>query len=553
MARQDDPRTTDFLVLGSGIAGLAFALEAARHGRVLIVTKRAPEDGSTAWAQGGIAAVVGPDDSFEEHVKDTLEAGAGLCNPDTVRFVVERGPAAIEFLVRSGAEFAHLQGKAAGYDLGREGGHHRRRVLHAGDITGAEISRALIARARATRNITFLADHHAVDLITARRLGHAQDACLGAYILQTATGTVLTVLARRAVVLATGGAGKTYLYTTNPDTNSGDGMAMAYRAGAPVADMEFMQFHPTCLYHPEAKSFLISEALRGEGGTLRRRDGTAFMEGQHPLASLAPRDIVARAIDAELKRTGDDFVTLDMTHKSRAFLRKRFPNIFDRCLQYGIDMARTPIPVVPAAHYTCGGVVTDRSGRTSIPRLYAVGEVACTGLHGANRLASNSLLEGVVFGRAAAADAGALAPREVPGVPPWNPGAAVPQDEGVVVTQNWDEIRRLMWNFVGIVRSDKRLTRALRRLMLLQQEIQEYYWAFHVTRDLVELRNLVVVADLIVRSAATRRESRGLHFNLDVPDRDETGWGKRDTVLLRGREGPLTRVRCGEALPERLG
>jgi L-aspartate oxidase len=516
-----------------------------------VLTKRQAEDGSTAWAQGGIAAVMDPEDSFVEHEADTLTAGAGLCNRDTVRMVVEGGPGAIGFLSARGARFARKSGSKA-YDLGREGGHHRRRVLHSGDITGAEISRALLAAAHADKRITFLEQHHAIDLITARKLGRHKDECLGVYALNVETGRVRVVQARKAVVLATGGAGKAYLYTSNPDTNSGDGIAMAYRAGCPVADMEFMQFHPTVLYHPQAKSFLISEALRGEGGTLRRLDGVAFMDKQHPLGSLAPRDIVARAIDAELKRTGDDFVGLDMTHKSRAFLKKRFPTIFEHCLSFGIDMSRTPIPVVPAAHYTCGGVVTDRVGRTTIPRLYAVGEVACTGLHGANRLASNSLLEGVVFGRAAAAYARDCERRAVEALPEWNPGAAVPQDEGVMVTQNWDEIRRLMWNFVGIVRSDKRLARASRRLDLLRQEIQDYYWSFHVNRDLIELRNLSVVADLIVRCAQTRRESRGLHFNMDLPDRDDAGWGQRDTVLMRGREGPLTRVRAGEEFPSVL-
>ncbi len=551
MARKQTPLVVDYLVLGSGIAGLSFALEAAANGTVAVITKRTAKDGSTAWAQGGIAAVMDPEDSYEEHEKDTLEAGAGLCNPATVRFVVEHGPDAINFLTRAGAHFARLKGKQAGFDLAREGGHHRRRVLHAGDITGSEISQALLSRARATTGISFLEDHHAIDLITARRLGRQQDECLGAYVLSTKTGGVITVEARKAVVLATGGAGKAYLYTSNPDTNSGDGIAMAFRSGCPVADMEFMQFHPTCLFHPEAKSFLISEALRGEGGTLRRKDGGAFMDVVHPMGSLAPRDIVARAIDAELKRTGEEYVGLDMTHKSRAFLKKRFPTIFTRCLEYGIDMSEVPIPVVPAAHYTCGGVVTDRLGRTPIPRLYAVGEVACTGLHGANRLASNSLLEGVVFGRAAAAHAADLSRRPLTSMPAWNPGAAVPQDEGVVVTQNWDEIRRLMWNFVGIVRSDKRLARAASRLKLLQQEVQEYYWSFHVTRDLIELRNLVVVAELIVRSATLRRESRGLHFNMDVPEKDDRGWGTRDTVLVRGREGPLNHVRAGEDLPVR--
>ena len=543
----------DYLVLGGGIAGLSFALEAATSGNVLVVSKRSMSDAATAWAQGGMAAVMGPDDSVALHQQDTLTAGAGLCNPRTVQFVVEQGPAVVSFLTRHGVRFAHTKGRTGAYDLGREGGHNRRRVLHAGDITGAEISRGLLEAARRQRRITFLEDHHAVDLITAGKLGHQVDECLGAYLLHVGTGEVRTVEARRAVVLATGGAGKVYLYTSNPDTSSGDGIAMAFRAGVPVADMEFMQFHPTVLYHPQARTFLISEALRGEGGVLKRRDGAPFMDSVHPMASLAPRDIVARAIDAELKRTGDDHVVLDMTHKSRPWLKRRFPNIYARCMELGIDMAVTPVPVVPAAHYTCGGVVTDLAGRTTLRRLYAVGEVSCTGLHGANRLASNSLLEGAVFGRAAAADAATLGARSsTVTAPKWNPGLAVPQDEGVVVTQNWDEIRRLMWNFVGIVRSDKRLARAQRRLAMLREEIQEYYWFWTVNRDLIELRNLQVVAELIVRSAQARRESRGLHFNLDVPNRDDGAWGTRDTVLVRSRETPLANVRAGDPLPTTL-
>jgi L-aspartate oxidase len=554
MARPTQPSAVDYLVLGSGIAGLSFALEAARDGAdVHVLTKRGTADAATAWAQGGIAAVMDKDDTVDSHVEDTLVAGAGLCNPATVQFVVEQGPNAIAFLTDAGVNFAHKRGKRGGFDLAMEGGHHARRVLHSGDITGAEIHRGLMDACTRESRIHFHEQYQAIDLITARKLGMQRDECLGVYALHVPSGGVHTLQARRAVVLATGGAGKTYLYTTNPDTASGDGIAMAYRAGAPVADLEFMQFHPTCLYHPDARTFLISEALRGEGGILRRRDGSPFMDTVHPMASLAPRDIVARAIDADLKRSGDDHVVLDMTHKPRAWLRKRFPNIFERCLQLGIDMSRQPIPVVPAAHYTCGGVVTDRAGRTTIPRLYAVGETACTGLHGANRLASNSLLEGVVFGRAAAEDASNHERRSLStAVPKWNPGLAVPQDEGVVVTQNWDEIRRLMWNFVGIVRSDRRLSRAQRRLELLGQEIHDYYWQYRVNRDLVELRNLQVVAELIVRCAQARRESRGLHFNLDVPGRDDANWGTRDTVFVRGRESPLRTVRVGEPLPAQL-
>src|ERR1700761_7548814 len=516
---------TDYLVIGSGIAGLSFALHAAEHGRVTVVTKRAVEESNTNYAQGGIAAVLDPADSFEAHVQDTLTVGEGLCHRDIVELCVADGPAAVrELMDKYGAHFDTNSGGAL--DLAREGGHSARRVAHAKDTTGREIERALVAGARANPNITLLDHHMAVDLLQLAKYG-GPDACFGAYVLDQATGEVETVTAR-ATVLASGGAGKVYLYTTNPDVASGDGIAMAYRAGAAIGNMEFIQFHPTCLFHPHAKSFLISEALRGEGGILRLRSGESFMERYHPMKSLAPRDVAARAIDSELKRTGDDCVFLDMTHLDPAFLVERFPAIHGRCLELGIDLRTQPIPVVPAAHHTTGGVVTDDKGRTTIRNLYAIGEVAMTGLHGACRLASNSLLEGGVFGRRAADVVRGLESVRPAQVAPWYAGAASPSDEAVVITQNWDEVRRLMWNYVGIVRTDKRLERARRRIELIRAEIREYYWNFRVTGDLLELRNLALVAHLIVESARRRKESRGLHFNADYPHKDER-WA-RDTT-----------------------
>jgi L-aspartate oxidase len=524
---------TDYLVLGSGIAGLSFALHAAEHGRVLVVTKRAAEESSTNWAQGGIAAVLDPADSFDAHIHDTLTVGEGLCHADIVELTVKEGPAAVrELIERFGARFDRTEGGAA-LDLAREGGHSARRVAHTKDTTGREIERALLAAAEAHPQIRVLPDHMAVDLLQLAKYG-GPDACFGAYVIERATNQVETVVAR-ATVLATGGAGKVYKYTTNPDVASADGVAMAYRAGAAVANMEFVQFHPTCLYHPQAKSFLVSEALRGEGGVLKLLSGETFMERYHPMKSLAPRDVVARAIDAELKRSGDDCAFLDMTHLDSHFLVERFPAIHERCMQFGIDMRTQPIPVVPAAHYSCGGVVTDDRGRTNVRNLYAVGEVAMTGLHGACRLASNSLLEGCVFGRRAAddvKDSQWLRPSQVG---PWYAGEARPSDEAVVITQNWDEVRRLMWNYVGIVRTDRRLERARRRIELIRSEIREYYWNFRVTDDLLELRNLALAAHLIIESARRRKESRGLHFNTDYPSKDERY--ARDTILRRG-DGP---------------
>jgi len=531
-------RATTFLVIGSGIAGLTFALRAAKRGPVTIITKREAAESSTNYAQGGIATVWSGEDTFESHIEDTRRAGAGLCHPDVVDMVVRDAPTRIRELIGWGVKFTRRAGMTE-YDLHREGGHSRRRIFHAEDLTGREVERALLKQVRGNRRIRVLEHHTAVNLITRQKLTsdrHDPDEALGAYVLDQRTGAIHTFLAD-ATVLSSGGSGKVYLYTSNPDVATGDGIAMAYRAGATIANMEFVQFHPTCLYHPHAKSFLISEAVRGEGAILVNRAGRRFMEGIHPMKELAPRDIVARAIDWELKRTGADCVFLDIRHKGRAFIRKHFPNIHRTCLSFGIDMTKEPLPVVPAAHYQCGGVRTDLHGETDIRRLFAIGECACTGLHGANRLASNSLLEALVFSdRAArrAVDMCAGMPRPRIRIPRWDPGKAQEPDEAVVVTQNWDEIRRTMWNYVGIVRSNRRLSRALDRIELLQREISEYYWDFRVTGDLLELRNICTVAELIVRCALQRKESRGLHTTIDYPYLDEDH-GRRDTVIRRFR------------------
>lgn len=506
--------STDQLVLGSGVAGLAFALEAARHAEVTIVTKRSIDDSATNWAQGGIAAVMDPADSFEAHREDTLRVGYGLSKPRVVDMVVREGPARIRELMEIGARFSAGEGER-GLDLTQEGGHTARRVVHAGDLTGREVQRALVQAVRAHPNIRVFEHHMAVDLIELSKFG-GPNLVAGAYVLDSRAAQVHTFMAR-ATVLATGGAGKVYLYTSNPDIASGDGVAMAYRSGALLGNMEFFQFHPTCLFHPESKGFLISEALRGEGGILRLADGEAFMERHHPSKDLAPRDVVARAIDFEIKRTGADSVFLDMSARSADYLRERFPNIHEACLERGIDMTKAPIPVVPAAHYMCGGVVVDEAGQTSLPGLWAIGEVSCTGLHGANRLASNSLLEGLVYGHRAAQALKDVRDARLADPPDWDVGEAVPSDEAVIITQNWDELRRYMWNYVGIARSNRRLRRAARRTALLKDEIREYYWQHLVTPDLLELRNIADVAEVIIASASTRRESRGLHYSIDYP------------------------------------
>jgi len=507
----------DVLIVGSGLAGLSAALHLAPTHRVAVLTKRAMSDGSSGWAQGGIAAVLAEGDSFDAHVQDTLVAGAGLSDPAATRFVVEHSPESIAWLRALGVPFSEEDGAL---HLTREGGHSARRIVHVTDATGAAVQKTLINEVRGTPNITLFENHTLVDLITERKLGLAStgqpNRCLGLYALDEATDTVHTFSAPQTI-LATGGAGKVYLYTTNPDTATGDGIAAAWRAGCRVTNMEFIQFHPTCLYHPHAKSFLISEAVRGEGGRLLLPDGTRFMPQHDERAELAPRDVVARAIDFEMKKHGLDCVYLDISHQPLAFLLEHFPNIHARCLELGIDISKQPIPVVPAAHYTCGGIHTDLLGATDLAGLHAIGETAYTGLHGANRLASNSLVECMVFARAAAHHILATPLAAPPALPDWDDSRVTDADEAVVISHNWDELRRFMWDYVGIVRTNKRLERAAHRIALLQGEIHEFYAHFHVTRDLLELRNLVQVAELIVRSAQSRHESRGLHFSRDYP------------------------------------
>jgi L-aspartate oxidase len=524
----------DVVIVGSGLAGLSVALHLAQTRKVAIISKRELLDGASNWAQGGIAAVLDSGDSHDQHIDDTLVAGAGLCDEAATRYIVEHGREAIEWLIEQGVPFTRDESAELGFHLTREGGHSQRRIIHAADATGHAVQVTLEQKVRAHPNITLFEHHSAIDVITSDKLTPTgvkggvpalvgQPRCYGLYVRDERSGAVLTFEAEHTV-LATGGAGKVYLYTTNPDTATGDGIAMAWRAGCRVSNMEFIQFHPTCLYHPYAKSFLISEAVRGEGGLLKlppeagAAAGTRFMPAHDDRGELAPRDVVARAIDFEMKKRGLDYVHLDITHQSPEFIKEHFPTIYARCLELGIDITTQPIPVVPAVHFTCGGVVTDLAGRTDIPGLYAVGETACTGLHGANRLASNSLLECLVVGRACAHQIAAAPPAELPTLPAWDESRVTNADEEVVIAHNWDELRRFMWNYVGIVRTTKRLERAKHRIKLLKEEIDEYYRNFRVTNDLLELRNLVEVAELIVRSALSRRESRGLHFSRDYPD-----------------------------------
>ncbi len=503
----------DVLIIGSGLAGQSAALRLADHRRVALISKRSLEDSASGWAQGGIAAVLDSQDSIEAHIRDTLIAGAWLNDEEATRFVVENGRRAIEWLIEQGVPFTQ---DASGYHLTREGGHSARRVIHVADATGFSVQETLTRKVRAHPNITVFEDHIAIDLISGSKLGLAENRCFGAYVLNNQSGEVLTVGAPNTLI-ATGGAGKVYLYTTNPDTSTGDGIAMAWRAGCSVANMEFIQFHPTCLYHPQAKSFLISEAVRGEGGLLKLPDGTRFMPEHDERGELAPRDIVARAIDFEMKKRGLDCVFLDISHKGEEFIRQHFPNIHARCLELGIDITCEPIPVVPAAHYTCGGLISDLHGQTDLPGLYVAGEASCTGLHGANRLASNSLLECLVFSEAAVKHMLDYPSSVVPPLPQWDESRVTDADEEVVISHNWDELRRFMWDYVGIVRTTKRLKRAQHRIRLLMREIEEFYANFRVSHDLIELRNLVVTADLIVRCAMLRKESRGLHFSRDYP------------------------------------
>ncbi len=548
--------TFDYLIIGTGMAGLSAALRAADKNSVLILSKRSAEEGNSRYAQGGIACVVDEDDPIEDHIQDTIEAGAGLCREKAVRDILSHGPECILDLINKGVNFSRsLEPRSpsnlnpteshssplseANFDLGREGGHRHRRILHTGDVTGEEIIRVLLERCRQHPNIEILEDHMAVDLISTRRHLNRQleNRCLGAYVIDIRENCIKTILSR-VTILATGGAGKVYLYTSNPDVASGDGVAMAYRAYAEIRNMEFFQFHPTCLYHPQAKSFLISEAVRGEGGKLKIRRGKGyeeFMHKHHPQGELAPRDIVARAIDDELKRTGHPCAWLDIRHRGRNFLEKRFPKIFHTCLHHGINMAEELIPVVPAAHYCCGGVATDLNAETGVRGLYAIGEVACTGLHGANRLASNSLLEAGVMALKAVQHAENHPPAEmaVPpeDIPDWRTGHAVDSDEQVVISHNWEEIRRFMWDYVGIVRTDKRLERAKNRIRMIRQEIEKYYWDFLITPDLVELRNLASISEMIIDCACLRRESRGLHFNADYPE--TRAQGGKDSIIVR--------------------
>jgi len=530
------PNTCDVLIIGSGAAGLSLALRLPTHLNVIILAKREITEGNTYYAQGGISAVLDSTDSIDSHVNDTLVAGAGICDPEIVRHVVKAGPDNIHWLLDQGVEFTREEKSESGYHLTKEGGHTHRRVIHAADATGKVVEISLVEKLQAQENITFIEDSLAIDLIVTTK-GNDAHRCIGAYILNRKTERV-QVIAAKSTVLATGGASKVYLYTSNPDVATGDGIAMAWRAGCRVANMEFNQFHPTCLYHPKAKSFLITEAVRGEGGILLLPDGTRFMKNFDERGELAPRDIVARAIDHEMKRLGCDCLYLDISHKPADFIKSHFPTIYERCLELGIDITKTPIPIVPAAHYTCGGIMTNQKAETDIKQLYAIGETAYTGLHGANRMASNSLLECLVFGQYAADSISKqpIEPNLTPSIPEWDESRVTDSDEEIVVSHNWHELRQFMWDYVGIVRSNKRLERAKRRLNLLRHEISEYYSNFRVNNDLLELRNLVEVADLIVQSANRRKESRGLHFNLDSPEPDPNQ--NKPTILIPNHYRP---------------
>ncbi|MDG1687686.1 MAG: L-aspartate oxidase [Gammaproteobacteria bacterium] len=510
----------DVLIIGSGTAGLTLALQLADNARVAILSKDQLKESASLYAQGGISVVLDQADSIESHINDTLIAGAGLCDETSVRYTVEHARESIEWLIEQGVSFTKDGVTSETYHLTQEGGHSHRRVIHSADATGREVETTLLAKAIAHNNIALFPFHIGIDLITSQKqLGESKNSCLGCYVLDIKADTTHQFIAP-TTVLATGGAGKVYLYTSNPDVSTGDGIAMGWRAGCDVANMEFVQFHPTCLYHPKAKSFLISEALRGEGAKLVLANGESFMERFHEQGELAPRDIVARAIDHEMKRLGDDCVYLDIRHQSAEFIESHFPTIHKRCLKLGIDITKEPIPVVPAAHYTCGGLVVNQQGQTQVEGLYAVGETAHTGLHGANRMASNSLLECLVYARSAALHIQSLLPFNtlLPAIPDWDASRARPAKEAIAISHNWDELRRFMWDYVGIVRNDDRLKRAERRLALLQQEIDEYYHQHHITSDLLELRNLADVAELIILSALKRRESRGLHYTLDYPE-----------------------------------
>ncbi len=526
----------DVLIIGSGLAGIALALRLADQRKVAILTKQELISGASAWAQGGIAGVLSEGDSVDQHVQDTLVAGAGLCDEPMTRFIVERSRDAIHWLIQRGVPFTKDSASTLGYHLTREGGHSQRRIIHVDDATGWAVQQTLAAQVQAHPNITVFEHHIAVDLITSGKLGMREHRCLGAYALNNASGKVTTFAAQHTV-LATGGAGKVYLYTTNPDSATGDGIAMGWRAGCRVANLEFIQFHPTCLYHPHAKSFLITEAVRGEGGVLRLpgeggKPGERFMDKHDPRAELAPRDVVARAIDFEMKKRGLDCVYLDISHKPAEFLKGHFPNIYARCLELGIDITKQPIPVVPAAHYTCGGVMVDRRGRSDVANLYGIGEVTHTGLHGANRLASNSLLECLVFAQAAADDIVQQPDIACPDLPQWDESRVVDADEEIVIAHNWNELRHFMWDYVGIVRTNKRLQRAQHRIRLLFDEVHEYYANFRISNDLIELRNLLQTADLIVQCALLRHESRGLHYSRDYP---HTLASSHNTVLTPAR------------------